>query len=164
VRASFLGKAIEIGVPFLYKHEGQFVVQPTGDLLHWANVNDEAIAQAFAEGLKLQIEETLTRNEMIELPIPLPSELKKWREIVTEFDKTNYEKSLDGILDRLDGIVARVFKVPADDLDFIKTEFQSDPMLRRVRPNLPFTDRQVRGLRKGLGKSDRYTKAYKTRH
>jgi hypothetical protein len=36
-------------------------------------------------------------------------------------------------------------------------------MLRRVRPNLPFTDRHLVGLRKNLASSDRYQKAYKTR-
>jgi hypothetical protein len=41
---------------------------------------------------------------------------------------------------------------------------QNDPMLRRVRPNLPFAARRLVGLRKGLAESDRYNKAYKTRH
>ena len=60
-------------------------------------------------------------------------------------------------------IVAKAFKVPAEEVAFIKSEFQTDPMLRRVRPNLPFTGRRLIGLRKGLAASDRYEKAYRTR-
>jgi hypothetical protein len=60
--------------------------------------------------------------------------------------------------------VAKAFQVPAENVAFIKAEFQSDPILRRIRPNLPFTDRLLVGLRKGLAASDRDEKAYKTRH
>ena len=59
--------------------------------------------------------------------------------------------------------MAKAFKIPPDEVAFIKSEFQTDPMLRRVRPNLPFTDRRLVGLRQGLAASDRYEKAYKTR-
>ena len=157
------GKPVMIGAPVVYERDGQFVVQLGEDLLHWVAVNDETIARCFAEGLALQTAELLTRQEMVEMPIPTPPGLKKWRQAVAEFDKTNYEKSLAGCLDRLDQIVAKAFKVPPEEVALIQEEFQSDPMLRRVRPNLPFTDRQLRGLRKGLGASDRYQKAYKTR-
>ena len=70
---------------------------------------------------------------------------------------------MDGTLDKLDKMVANAFKLPAEEVAFIKSEFQTDPMLRRVRPNLPFTDRRLVGLRKGLAASDRYEKAYQTR-
>ena len=100
---------------------------------------------------------------MVDIPIPTPATLKQWQKTVTDFDAENYEKSLDGILDKLDKLVAKAFKLPASEVEFIKSEFQTDPMLRRVRPNLPFTDRRLRGLRKNLAASDRYKKAYKTR-
>ena len=90
--------------------------------------------------------------------------MKPWQKTVADFDAKNYEQSLEGILDKLDQIVAKAFKLPADEVEFIKSEFQTDPMLRRVRPNLPFTDRRLVGLRKNLAASDRYEKAYKTRH
>jgi hypothetical protein len=100
---------------------------------------------------------------MVDIPIPTPDILKSWHQMVADFDQQNYEQSLEGILDKLDGIVAKAFKVPASEVAFIKSEFQTDPMLRRVRPNLPFTDRRLVGLRKNLAASDRYQKAYKTR-
>jgi hypothetical protein len=157
------GKSVKIGSPVIYERDGLFVIQPGDDLLHWIAINDEIIARCFAEGLKLQTEESLSSNVMAGVPIPTPATLKQWQQTVAEFDATNYEQSLEGILDKLDKIVAKAFKVPTAEVDFIKSEFQNDPMLRRVRPNLPFTERHLVGLRKNLGASDRYEKAYKTR-
>jgi hypothetical protein len=157
------GKSVKIGNPVIYERDGLFVIQPGDDLLHWIAVNDETIARCFAEGLKLQSEESLSSKVMMDVPIPTPATLKQWQHTVAEFDATNYEKSLGGILDKLDKIVAKAFKIPAAEVDFIKSEFQNDPMLRRVRPNLPFTDRRLVGLRKNLASSERYEKAYKTR-
>jgi hypothetical protein len=77
-----------------------------------------------------------------------------WPETVTEFAARNYEQSLDGTLDKMDKIVAKAFKVPTEEVAFILSEFQTDPMLRRVRPNLPLTDRRHVGLRNGLAASD----------
>jgi len=157
------GKPVKIGNPIIYERDGLFVIQPGDDLLHWVAVNNETIARCFAEGLQLQTEESLSRNVMVDIPIPTPPTLKQWLETVSDFDEQNYGQSLDGTLDKLDKIVARAFKIPAADVAFIKSEFQNDPMLRRVRPNLPFTDRHLVGLRKNLAASDRYQKAYKTR-
>jgi len=157
------GKAVKVSHPVLYQREGLFVIQPGDVLLHWIAINDERIAQCFVEGLKLQTNESLSRNVMVDIPIPTPDILKSWHQMVADFDQQNYEQSLEGILDKLDGIVAKAFKVPASEVAFIKSEFQTDPMLRRVRPNLPFTDRRLVGLRKNLAASDRYQKAYKTR-
>ena len=157
------GKPVKIGEPVVYERDGLFIIQPHDDLLHWIALNDETIARCFAEGLALQTEERLPRAAMLEIPIPTPATLKAWQKTVADFDRTNHEQSLTGIQDKLDKIVAKAFKVPATEIEFIKAEFQNDPMLRRVRPNLPFTDRRLVGLRQGLAASDRYQKAYKTR-
>jgi hypothetical protein len=157
------GKPVKIGEPVVYERDGLFIIQPHDDLLHWIALNDETIARCFAAGLALQTEEKLTQKNMLEIPIPTPMTLNTWQKIVADFDHTNYEQSLGGIQDKLDKIVAKAFKIPANEVEFIKAEFQNDPMLRRVRPNLPFTDRRLAGLRKGLAESDRYQKAYKTR-
>jgi hypothetical protein len=157
------GKSIRITEPILMEREGWFVVQPSDDLLHWIVIKDKAIAECFIEGLLLQKGESFSRSAFLEMPMPRATALKQWRRTVAEFDKTDYEESLTGILDKLDRIVAKAFKVPPDEVEFIKAEFEMDPMLRRVRPNLPFTDRRLVGLRKGLAGSDRYDKAYKTR-
>jgi hypothetical protein len=157
------GKSVKIDEPFIFERDGLFIIQPADDLLHWIAINDETIARCFADGLKLRSDESLHRNVMTGISIPTPATLKQWQKTVAEFDEENYEKSLEGILDKLDKIVAKAFKIPAAEVDFIKSEFQADPMLRRVRPNLPFTDRRLVGLRKNLAASDRYKKAYKTR-
>ncbi len=157
------GKSVKIDGPVLFERDGLFIIQPADDLLHWIAINDETIARCFAEGLKLRSDESLHRNVMTGISIPTPATLKQWQKTVAEFDEENYEKSLEGIYDKLDKIVAKAFKIPAAEADFIKSEFQTDPMLRRVRPNLPFTNRRLVGLRKNLAASDRYKKAYKTR-
>jgi hypothetical protein len=157
------GKSVKIGSPVIYERDGLFVIQPGDDLLHWIAVNDEKIARCFAEGLQLRTEESLSLKVMVDIPIPTPPSLKQWQKTVADFDAKNYEKSLGGILDKLDKFVAKAFKITAAEVEFIKSEFQNDPMLRRIRPNLPFTNRRLVGLRKNLAASDRYMKAYKTR-
>jgi hypothetical protein len=157
------GKSVMIGSPAIYERDGLFVIQPGDDLLHWVGANDETIARCFAEGLKLQAGECLPRNVMVGIPIPTPETLKQWQQTVAAFDAKNYEQSLDGILDKLDKIVAKAFNIPNSEVSFIKSELQNDPMLRRVRPNLPFTKRRLVGLRKNLSDPERYQKAYKTR-
>jgi len=157
------GKQVKVGVPVLYERVGLFVIQPADDLLHWIGINDETIARCFAEGLKLQTGETLSRNVMTGLLLPTPGTLKTWQKTVADFDARNYEQSLEGTLDKLDKLVAGAFKLPADEVAFLQAEFQTDPMLRRIRPNLPFSDRRLVGLRKNLAAPDRYEKAYKTR-
>jgi hypothetical protein len=121
----------------VYDRDGLFIVQPGDDLLHWVAINDQTIARCFAEGLKLQTKESLSRNVMVGIPIPTPAALKSWQKTVAEFDAKNYEQSLDGTLDKLDQVVAKAFKIPVEEVAFIKSEFQADPMLRRVRPNSP---------------------------
>jgi hypothetical protein len=157
------GKEVTIGDPIVFERGGSFVIQPADDLLCWISVNDRRIADCFAEGLKLQTKESLARDSMIAIPIPTPDTLEHWRQTVGEFDKQNYEQSVDGTLDKLDRIVASAFQIPRDEVEFIKSEFLTDPMLRRVRPNLPFTDRRLVGLRSNLASPDRYKKAYRTR-
>jgi hypothetical protein len=100
---------------------------------------------------------------MTGLLLPTPGTLKTWQKTVADFDARNYEQSLEGTLDKLDKLVAGAFKLPADEVAFLQAEFQTDPMLRRIRPNLPFSDRRLVGLRKNLAAPDRYEKAYKTR-
>jgi hypothetical protein len=121
-------------------------------------------APGLAEGLRLQTGDSLSRNAMVDLPIPAPASLKSWQQTVANFDAQNYEQSLEGTLDKLDRIIAKAFKVPAEEVAFVKSAFQADPVLRRVRPNLPVTDRRLVGLCKGLAASERYEKAYRTRH
>ena len=158
-----IGKSVRIGHPIVYERGGLFVIQPGDDLSHWIAINDETIARGFAEGLKLRTEESLSRNVMVTILIPTPATLKQWQQTVADFDSKNYEHSIEGTLDKLDKLVANAFKIPVNEVAFIKSEFHTDPMLRRVRPNLPFTDRRLVGLRKDLATSDRYQKAYKTR-
>ena len=49
------------------------------------------------------------------------------------------------------------------ELEAVWRDFETDPMLRRVQPNLPFAKRRRLGLRTGLTASDRFTRAYRTR-
>jgi hypothetical protein len=71
------GKSVESGNPIIYERDGLFVIRSGEDLLHWIALNDETIAPCFAEGLKLQTEESLSRNVMVAIPIPTPATLKQ---------------------------------------------------------------------------------------
>ena len=71
---------MKIGSPIVYERDGLFVIQPGDDLLHWIAINDETIARCFAEGLKLQTGESLSRNVMVDIPIPTPATLEAMAE------------------------------------------------------------------------------------
>ncbi|MEO5958852.1 MAG: hypothetical protein ABIR80_07025, partial [Opitutaceae bacterium] len=159
------GKRVAFGEPSCYaRDEDWWVVLPDDDLTHWIAINDGTIAQAFAAGLALHADAApLDRAKLLDLPIPAPDALGAWREVVEHFDAQDYAASLTGVIDRLDKIVARAFKISSEDLKFIKADFATDPMLRRVRANLPFTRRSIKGLREGLESGERYERAYKTR-
>ena len=67
------------------------------------------------------------------------------------------------MLDAVDACVAEAYALPQAELETIWREFETDPMLRRVQPNLPYAHRRRLGLRTGLAASDRFTRAYRTR-
>jgi len=70
---------------------------------------------------------------------------------------------VEEVLDAIDACVADAYGLSQADLETIWREFETDPMLRRVQPNLPFARRRRLGLRTGLTASDRFTRAYRTR-
>jgi hypothetical protein len=59
--------------------------------------------------------------------------------------------------------VAAAYGLTQPEIEAIWRDFETDPMLRRVQPNLPFAQRRRLGLRTGLTASDRFTRAYRTR-
>lgn len=156
-------EACEIGAPVVRECEGQWIVQPGDTVEKWAAFNDNALASAFVEGLLLRPGESLRHGLLLDLPIPSPTYLDDWREIAVQLTAESGAVAVDEVLDAVDACVAEAFSLPDDELATIWREFETDPMLRRVQPNLPFAKRRRLGLRTGLTASDRFTRAYKTR-
>lgn len=156
-------EACEIGAPVITESAGQWIVQPGDDVDKWAAFNDRELAAAFVEGLRLHPGESLRLAAMLDLPIPPPEALARWREVTAQLTGESGASALETVLDAVDGCVAEAYCLPQSDLETIWREFENDPMLRRVQPNLPFAQRRRLGLRTGLTESDRFTRAYRTR-
>ena len=153
----------EIGDPILIEREGQWIVQPGDDVDKWAGFGSHALAVAFVEGLRLHTGPNLRMAGLLDLPIPPPAATAEWREIVAEISDEGGAVAVEEVLDAVDAYVAEAYGLPQSDLEAIWREFESDPMLKRVKPNLPYAQRRRLGLRTGLTESDRFTRAYRTR-
>ena len=156
-------EACEIGVPVTTELEGQWIIQPGDDVEKWAAFNDRELAAAFVEGLLLHPGESLRLAAFLDLPIPPPVAVARWRETTAQLTGESGASALEEVLDAVDACVAEAYGLPQAELEAIWREFETDPMLRRVQPNLPFAKRRRLGLRTGLTASDRFTRAYRTR-
>ena len=156
-------EACEIGVPATTELDGQWIVQPGDDVEKWAAFNDRELAAAFVEGLLLHPGESLRHAALLDLPIPPPEALGDWRVIAAQLTGESGASALEEVLDAVDACVAEACGLPQSELETVWSEFETDPMLRRVQPNLPFAKRRRLGLRSGLTASDRFSRAYRTR-
>ena len=139
------------------------MVTPGEDLLSWININDDKLAQRLIAGLRVYEKHELTREDILRLPIPTLDSLSAWDEIIGTYERTNFQESVAAVIRKLDKVVGLAFGLSQGEVDFVQAEMASDPMLRRIKPNLPFAERVLRGLRAGLDSSDRFDRAYKTR-
>ena len=157
-------EACEIGVPATTElDDGQWIVQPGDDVEKWAAFNNRELAEAFVEGLLLHPGESLRLAALLDLPIPPADALARWREIAAQLTGASGASALEEVLDAVDACVAEAYGMPQEELETVWREFETDPMLRRVQPNLPFAQRRRLGLRTGLTASDRFSRAYRTR-
>ncbi len=157
------GKEITVRDPGLHAHDGAWMVRPTDDLADWIAITDRTVAEALLDGLRLQAGREIRRSEILSIPIPEPLTVAAWRADVDAFDLEDRQNSRNAILDEVDEIVARAFGLTQTELAFIHRDLVDDPCLRRIRPNLPFTERALRGMRTALTSSTRYDEAYTTR-
>jgi hypothetical protein len=157
------GEQCEPGDPQLTALDGQWRVQPGDDLEHFALFNDAALAAAFAEGLRLHPEEGFRLARLLDLPIPAPADVTRWQEEAARLSAEGGAAEIEATLDAVDACVAAAYGLTQEEVEAIWRDFETDPMLRRVQPNLPFAQRRRLGLRTGLTASDRFTRAYRTR-
>jgi hypothetical protein len=150
-------------VPQLAAAEGQWRVQPGDELDQWVLFNDETLAAAFAEGLALHPEQGFRLARLLDLPIPPPSEVPGWREEAARLSAENGATEIEEVLDEVDARVATAYHLTQEEVETIWSECDTDPMLRRVLPNLPYADRRRIGMRTGLTATDRFNRAYRTR-
>lgn len=157
------GEQCEPADPQFTALDGQWRVQPGDDLDHFALFNDAALAAAFAEGLRLHPETGFRLARLLDLPIPAPAEVARWRAETARLSAEGGADEIETVLDAVDALVAAAYGVTQPELEAVWEEFATDPMLRRVQPNLPFAKRRRLGLRTGLTASDRFNRAYRTR-
>ncbi len=157
------GETCVVGDPTVQESDGRWIVQPGDSVEKWAAFNVRELAVSFVEGLRLHPGESLRHGQLLDLPVPAPERLEDWITITAEVTAETGASAVEEILDAVDACVAEAYSLPKEELEVIWREFETDPMLRRVQPNLPYAKRRRLGLRAGLTLSDRFTRAYKTR-
>ena len=157
------GQTGEIGEPVLTASDTLWRVSIGDDVDKWAIFNGRPLAEAFIEGLLLHPGGKLRLAALLDLPIPPPSEVASWRNIAAQMSAEGGVAALGEVLDAVDQCVAEAYGLPEVEMETIWREFETDPMLRRVQPNLPFAQRRRLGMRTGLTASDRFSRAYRTR-
>ena len=89
--------------------------------------------------------------------------MSRWQEEAARLSAEGGATEIEATLDAVDACVAAAYGISQPELEAVWRDFETDPMLRRVQPNLPFAKRRRLGLRTGLTASDRFTRAYRTR-
>jgi hypothetical protein len=142
---------------------GDWYVRLSDELFSWMLVSEESIARRLTLALRLHDGEELSRDDLLALPIPTERSAEEWDQLVRGLTGERADDPISQVLNEVDAIVGEAFGLDEKDIAFIQAEMAQDPMLRRVKPNRPFMDRKLKGLREGLESSERYNRAYRTR-
>lgn len=121
----------------------------------------ECSKRDLAEGLLLAIKhfegESLTRSEVLNMPIPqAPLEMEKWIAVVNAHQQPVLMAAMKDRIAALDAVVGTALGLDADDVAEIQRDLEADPFLRGIRPRYPGTVTRKQGFRTGLDSALRY--------
>lgn len=123
----------------------------------WIQVPDEELAERAARGLFRMMGRDVSRRQILDCEIPADgATVQQFDYLVETFRKSDDAGELDKVLDEIDALVGLHFDLTSFDLTAIKNALEQDPLLASIRPRLPLSTTRLRGLRAGLGSSDRY--------
>jgi type I restriction-modification system DNA methylase subunit len=143
------------GVPSLV--DSFWRVPLSDNLFDALEINNAELAQRFAIGLSIYDGVSLSKKEIRYLPIPENTEaFAKMTTIQTDYDANTGAFTINKTIEKIDNIVGAVFGLTTAEIDFIRMEMTSDPLLKKILPNLPFAGRKKRGLLGGLDSATRY--------
>lgn len=129
----------------------------SGGLLEWLETTRRDLAEGLVVALAQREGESLTKGNILNLPIPVTdTERGAWERVIQGHQEARLEAEMTARLNDLDQLVGAALGLDAADIAFIQNELRSDSFLRGIRPRYPGTVTRKQGLRTGLDSSERY--------
>lgn len=149
---------VEIAAPRVDERQPDEVqVYFSGSLLEWLELTRRDLAEGLALALLQREGESLTKGNILNLPIPVAeAERDAWERVIGEHHETRLEAEMAARLNELDQLVGAALGLDAADIAFIQHELRTDPFLKGIRPRYPGTVTRKQGFRTGLDSSSRY--------
>jgi hypothetical protein len=127
------------------------------DILEWVELTRRDLADGLAIALLQKEGETLTKGNILNLPIPVSTtERINWEKVIQEHQEAKLEADMAAKLNELDQLVGKALGLNTTDISFIQDELHNDPFLKGIRPRYPGTVTRKQGFRTGLDSSERY--------
>lgn len=126
------------------------------DLFSEIYFDSEDVAQRCRVGLLFQEGQSLTRDQLLDIPIPEQGDIDAWIATYEASSAAKAGKELYDIKLQLDEWVARAFRITPEHRVFIQDEMANDSYLRNIKPKLPYSGVVQRGLSMSLQSAERY--------
>jgi hypothetical protein len=159
------GKSVDIDSPALMSRSiapvsteegGGWRVQLNSDLFAYVIISDESLAQRLNTVLTAWHGETVSTMELFKLKIPTAESAADFEAQVHAYDAGGSGAAIDTLIDEIDTMVGTAFGLSTDEIASVQLDMRSDPFLRKIRPNLPFTGKKHRGSSTALASAQRY--------
>lgn len=122
------------------------------------SVNDKEIHVLLSIALPLSDIGTLDHDKVLSTKIPGDNEgVAVWCQ--AHEDSKNgvvLQERKDRLIHQLDLIVGGAFGLSGEETQWIRHDFETDALLKNLRPDEPFAQKQLRGFWSGLDSADRY--------
>jgi len=129
----------------------------SSNMLEWLELNRRDLAEGLVSALRQQEGVSLTKGDILNLPIPVSlEELEMWNSVTKEHQEEKLEKHMAAVLNELNQLVGKAFALDVSEITFVQKELSTDPFLKGIRPRYPGTVTRKQGLRTGLSSSKRY--------
>lgn len=126
-------------------------------LFDWVEVTSDDIAASLAVVLQARAGQSIDRDAILELPIPVNKSARQdYVKVVQRYRTADHQAAIDKVIDELDTIVGPALGLSVEDIAAIRKDMTEDPFLKNIKPRYPATATRLHGYRTGLGSSDRY--------
>jgi len=125
-------------------------------LFEWFQVNNRKLYDLLIDAIKLYKVKSANPDDILKLKIPTNEKaVEKWKSILNGEKLKEMEKRKKEALNRLNEIVYKAFNLSDKEIEIIEND-DKNSIMAYLKPPEPFTQRNLRGLWKGLDSPDRY--------
>jgi len=126
-----------------------------GDLYNYFDINHQDSYEEIQKILPIY-GVNIDRNTVLSLQLPRPEAKKEWIEAISQWQNSDADQRIMNAIYELDTIIADAFDI-VSELPFILSDIKDDRLFKMFTPRLPYIEKSLRGLLKGLERADRYS-------